>query len=110
MLFEITKIRHCNLVMIPTQKPKEKTKMMKHRLKATPEEMQRKPLHYNLRKTNSSIAETSPIFFKLSLLGGSSTPIAMTACFRGAIRPTVMKLTFTFSSPKMLATAPTIPG
>lgn len=65
---------------------------------------------YNPRKTNSWMAGISPIFFSESLLGCSSTPIAITACFLGAILPTLMKLTFTFSSPKTLPTFPIIPG
>jgi len=56
---------------------------------------------YNLRNTNSSTAGISLILFSASLLGFSSTPMVITACFCGAILLTLMKLTFTFSSPRI---------
>lgn len=65
---------------------------------------------YNSRNTNSSIAGTSPIFLRASLFGSSSTPIAIIACFLLPVLPTLIKLTFTFSSPSIVPTCPIIPG
>ncbi len=66
--------------------------------------------HHSLRNTNSSIAAIPPNFWSTALEGSSSTPMAITACCRGEIRPTLMKDMLMFSPPNTDPTFPIMPG
>ncbi len=85
----------------------------RHFLRISLQNQRQRPLTedpHSLRNTISSIAAIPPSFWSTVLEGSLSTPMAITACWRGEVRPTLMKDMLMFSSPNTEPTFPIMPG